>query len=347
MKNFINWGRKMRENLVDKVKKSFEENNIILSDDLKNWVIPGGVTNQFMTTSDFKNNKYLVRINGKLWPPFTREDESYNLEQLKKHKIPNNVLINSPSDGFQICQNHHEENRFDNIAPEKKTDLLRKISNSIRKYHEIDAFNNTYPVGNTINNSFNRLSKDQQEDLRDTYKIVMSMFSTLNADAKNKVSSHNDLLPTSIYDYKGTISIVDWEYSGKNHCCYDLALFSIKSSLTSTEEEVLLRHYNPDGDLNIEYGLNLMKPVVNFLLLLWDLPSNRGEAEDIATRLFFTIQSAISHQAAKSLTFEESLSFFRPNKKDMEPNKVSNNLPTLEPEEDNVSGKTINNPNHF
>ncbi|MBX3710269.1 MAG: hypothetical protein KF702_11100, partial [Gammaproteobacteria bacterium] len=145
----------------------------------------------------------------------------------------------------------------------------------------------------------------------------LSMLSTFNSDEKNQVSSHNDLLPSSIYLDKNRISFVDWEYSAENHRSYDLSFFSIKYSLTPEQEQKLVASYDATGNLNMQYSVAVMKPIVNFLLLLWNLSSKQTNAITANTLLYLltmNIQNAIYEQSARTLLSEMNFCLFHHNK---------------------------------
>ena len=67
------------------------------------------------------------------------------------------------------------------------------------------------------------------------------------------------------------MSLVDWEYAGENHRSYDLAFFSIKKELTPVQESQFLKSYDAEDSLNTRYNVSLMKPVIIYLSLLWQL----------------------------------------------------------------------------
>jgi hypothetical protein len=133
------------------------------------------------------------------------------------------------------------------------------------------------------------------------------MLSTIHSDVGNQVSSHNDLLPSSIYIDKNRISFVDWEYSAENHRSYDLAWLSMKASLTPHQEQKLVTAYDKTDHLNIQYSVAVMKPIINYLLLLWHLSSKAANAitSNLLLRsLAMNIQEAISKQSAKKMVSE-------------------------------------------
>ena len=293
---------------LKEIKKIFKKKGIILKEEFANFKkydMKDSVTNQFMKVADINDNQYLIRINGKLWPPFTREGEDYNLHLLEDNHINTTVIVNNMVVGFQICRLNDDKNRFNEMQIEnKKENILQKIARGIKKFHRIGNFKNNYPIATAINNSVKCLSETEQKKLYPYYGIILAILSMLNSDKKNQVSSHNDLLPSSIYLDKDQVTFVDWEYSAENHRSYDLSLFSIKSSLTPEQEQKLITSYDISGNLNMHYSIVVMKPIVNFLLLLWNLLSKQTNA--ITTSILLhefktSIQNAIYNQSARML----------------------------------------------
>lgn len=294
---------------IESIERFFSKKEITLKENLENiksTEMKESVTNKFFPVESKKNEKYLIRINGKLWPPFTRESEHHNLKELKKNKIETTVFTNSYKNGWQICK-ITEGKSFSEITTEKRKKYLKKLSISIKKYQKIKNFQNNYSLPNTIENSMLSLKSKNTQKIRDYYEIILSMAIVLHLDEKNQIFSHNDLLPSSIYFSKKNAHIVDWEYSGRNHRCYDLSLFSIKSTLSETEEEKLTYYYDYLNQHDTQYCFTLMKPVVNFLLLIWSMPRQTENSEIAQSSLYINmliyIQNAITYQSIRNKAY--------------------------------------------
>jgi thiamine kinase-like enzyme len=269
---------------------------------------PEGSNNQFLKVEDIKGHFYLIRINGKLWPPFTRTDEDRNLRQYSSRKINSNVIYNDPTKGFQICELFDENTRLDIIFRKNQNlNLLNHVGRAIKKYHNSLNFSNEYPILLVTQNAFKNIMVATQNELKQYYQIILSMLITINADQQSFVSSHNDLLPQNIYFPKGNTTFVDGEYAARNHSSYDLAFFSLKASLTSTQESRLLIAYDPKNSADIHYSLLIMKSIVSFLLLAWDLSSQQRNNHSLLRILHVNMQMTMSHQSANCLVTERYL----------------------------------------
>ncbi len=256
----------------EEIQHAFKLNGIVLKDELddaKKYPMQDSHTNQYFTVEDINGNQYLLRINGKLFPPFTREDEQFNLKQLKDNHIDTTVMVNNTQFGFQICRFNKEKNRFSNLKQnEDRDNLFKKIALGIKKFHRVGHFKNQYHIADTIDHSLKPVAETEKNKLHSYSELILSMLSTINSDVENYVSSHNDLLPSSIYIDNKRISFVDWEYSAGNHRSYDLAWLSTKASLTPQQEQKLVTAYDVNDHLNMQYSVAVMKPIIHYLLLL-------------------------------------------------------------------------------
>jgi hypothetical protein len=85
--------------------------------------VPNSVTNQYIKVTDRLGTVHSLRINGRLWQPFNRENESRYLRYLKQHGVQHNVLWEDIEHGFQICQLYPEEISFEKILCKRDADF--------------------------------------------------------------------------------------------------------------------------------------------------------------------------------------------------------------------------------
>lgn len=299
--------------ILNDIKSAFAKHKITLKnpDHLEFYNMENSITNKFIIAEDVEGKKYLIRINGKLWPPFTRANEKYNLIQLNKCNINTSVIENNIEAGFQICAFEDEKNKYSTLQSNKSREgILEIISSGIKKIHQLEKFKGNLDMISTVNQAIKNLSKLDKNKLSSYYEIIITILMMLNSDVKNFVFSHNDLLPSSIYLKENKLSLVDWEYSGNNHRSYDLAFFSVKSSLSGYEEQKLVSEYDKLGELNMEYAVTVMKPVVTLLCLLWNLTSKQPNVSTSILLHFVLstgIQEALSYQSQKQLRQEMKL----------------------------------------
>ncbi len=219
---------------------------------------------------------------------------------------------------FQICKLMDKKNNCSFFLDKKnnKRSLLKEVSSKIREVHDKCNFDGTYPLGKTICSAYNRLTNENQNRLLNSYNLILSMLLVIIADYKNHVSSHNDLLPSSVYCENDKVQFVDWEYSGENHRSYDLAWFSIKSSLDFIQENNLLLQYDYKDELDLFYSFSLMKPVISLLLTLWSstTKSNAQPLSLLLDRVSTDIQQAITYTSARKIMTETRIGCFYVNR---------------------------------
>jgi len=295
--------------LIKVIAKAFTQLGIILKDELTSLKLArlaNGGTNKYMIVQDIHGIRYLIRVNGKLFPPFTRTHEHDNLQQLKQHKITNNVLLNDRLHGFQICVVDSAKNFSEISIDRTHNSQLVAISQEIKKCHEKNNFQNRYPVANTAIHSLKKLPKIEQVKVESHLEIILRMLFTLALDENNHVSSHNDLLPSNVYIKKRHVHFVDWEYAAVNHRAYDLSYFIISAALAPCQEQKLIDAYDPLNTFATKQAVLLTKPVIYFLLITWNLAKftrTNLPAQQLRS-LTLSIQDVYSHSASKRLTTE-------------------------------------------
>lgn len=293
-------------NVIEDIKSALKDLDIAVDDvQYSRCSMPHSRTNKFVKVEANDGRTYLIRINGDLWPPFERESEAVNLKKLKE-QIETNVIENSKY--FQICYYVPEEKRFSLITDEQmKMKSLTRIADSIRNYQSTVEFQNDLSIRNMVADSFNRLPADKKAKLNNYYEMIMKIIFVIEQDGKRKVSSHNDLLPSSIYYIDGEIIIVDWEYSALNHPYYDLAHISILSSLTLAQDQAFLARYD-DSIKHFSIGQGhsfiLMKAVISFVLLVWKCRTDREE--ELTAQFLTHLQDAFGYVVVVSLLFRKN-----------------------------------------
>src|SRR3989338_10320550 len=107
-----------------------------------------GVTNQYTEIFEINGNRYLIRINSKLWPPYKRETEAHALNILKQNNIQTNVLFNC--DGFQICQAPDEEKSLASYLEKNNQNdiykVLTLVAQVIAQYQTLTGPDIKYPI---------------------------------------------------------------------------------------------------------------------------------------------------------------------------------------------------------
>ncbi|MDF1758916.1 MAG: phosphotransferase [Coxiellaceae bacterium] len=312
----------MRHNTYRRIEQAFNSLGITLAQPIAeatDTAMAESVTNTFVTVSDTSDTEYLVRFNGKLWPPFTRTNEHDNLVELNRKGFFTNVLFNDPKHGFQLCQQVDSNACFASMLKSQlDSSAITAIGQQIRSLHAHAKLKGDFTLHKTVENSlwpYEQATTAKAQLIKEFYPSISALMLVLHRQTEYRVSSHNDLLPSSIYHSEDEPTFVDWEYAGNNHRSYDLALFAVKSKLDHKQQRALLEAYDPGNLYDTEYTFHLMKPVVNFLLMLWnkettDTSIEQGRLLLQATMLSLFQVTAI--QSARCLITETRLGLFKP-----------------------------------
>jgi len=135
------------------------------------------------------------------------------------------------------------------ITPEMaaQDETLRRIVDSMRRYHAGPAFPGTFSPFETVRN-YHTLALTYGVSFPDTLPQVFELMARIEqALAKSGTAytkpCHNDLLASNFIDDGHTIRILDWEYAGMGDIFFDLGNFAVNQSLNEEQCELLLRYY--------------------------------------------------------------------------------------------------------
>lgn len=256
-----------------------------------------GVTNAF-TTFSTKTNHYLIRLNRKLWFPFTRENEQEALEILKRNGVETSVIFQG--NGFQICRQYDKNTTFESIRkrgnPQEIHKAIELIAVEIAKYQNISETSKIlfHPTSSALEDSIKKLTAKFGSDdkipaqLRKFAEASKKIAYVLDRCDPSKTFSHNDLLLDSIYvDIENSkVVIVDWEYAVLSYWSNDLAKMSI--SLTPPEREKIQDSYHAskkrDASLKMPMRnviqLQLNRFLLDFMMTSWGITPDNIEEYD-------------------------------------------------------------------
>ncbi len=133
------------------------------------------------------------------------------------------------------------------IAPETaaQPQTLRRIVDSIRRYHNGPEFPGAFSPFQTVRN-YHKLALEHGVSFPDTLPQVFALMEQIE-EALGKLEHpkpcHNDLLASNFIDDGHIIWILDWEYAGMGDLFFDLGNFAVNQSLNEQQCELLLRYY--------------------------------------------------------------------------------------------------------
>ncbi|MFL5653915.1 MAG: phosphotransferase [Ktedonobacteraceae bacterium] len=133
------------------------------------------------------------------------------------------------------------------ISPETaaQPETLRRIVDSIKRYHAGPAFPGTFSPFETVRN-YHKLALEHgitfPETLPQVFALMEQVEEPLGALYQPK-PCHNDLLASNFIDDGHTIRILDWEYAGMGDIFFDLGNFAVNQALNDEQCELLLLYY--------------------------------------------------------------------------------------------------------
>jgi len=135
------------------------------------------------------------------------------------------------------------------ISPETaaQPETLRRIIDSMRRYHAGPAFPGSFSHFETVRN-YHMLALKHGVKFPDTLTTVFVLMAQIEAAlaeaGMDQVKScHNDLLASNFIDDGRNIWIVDWEYAGMGDIFFDLGNFAVNQSLNDEQCQLLLQYY--------------------------------------------------------------------------------------------------------
>jgi thiamine kinase-like enzyme len=135
------------------------------------------------------------------------------------------------------------------ISPETaaQPETLRRIINSMRRYHAGPAFPGSFSPFETVRN-YHKLALKHDVKFPDTLTTVFVLMAQIEAalaeaGVDQVKSCHNDLLASNFIDDGRNIWIVDWEYAGMGDIFFDLGNFAVNQSLNDEQCQLLLQYY--------------------------------------------------------------------------------------------------------
>lgn len=160
--------------LAQKIKEGFTKIDVEIKEDELETALEArekkGVTNEFAPII-IEEKEYIIRLNGRLWPPYERKYEADALSVLKRHNIETGVLFNG--DEFQICRKPADEFKFSSLLKKgteaEKRSALQLIGREVVKIHKIlHKHGIIYPIHKMVNDAMtqvrNKLLDEQFKD---------------------------------------------------------------------------------------------------------------------------------------------------------------------------------------
>lgn len=206
--------------------------------------LQGGITNQNYRV-DIDSGSFVLRVGGKGTHllGIDRERESICSTLASQVGVAPRVLRFLPGEDALVT--HFVIGAA--ITPESAAQpgTLRRIVNSMQRYHAGSDFPGTFSPFATVRN-YHQLALQYGVAFPDTLPRVFALMTRIEealGPVQQSKPCHNDLLATNFIDDGSTIWIIDWEYAGMGDPFFDLGNFAVNQSLDSEGCELLL-HYD-------------------------------------------------------------------------------------------------------
>ena len=135
----------------------------------------------------------------------------------------------------------------DGVSPETaaQPETLRRIVDSIKRYHEGPDFPGTFSPFETVRD-YHKKALERGVSFPDTLPQVYALMAQIE-DAIGSLHKprpcHNDLLASNFIDDGHRIWILDWEYAAMGDIFFDLGNFAVNQALNDDQCATLLRYY--------------------------------------------------------------------------------------------------------
>jgi len=238
--------------------------------------LKGGITNELYLVEDEKGKLYKVRIPVKKTELFIdREAEIKNLKALEVTGITPKLYEHKEDTQISIIEfiSGKVAKKDDFKNPEVRKKAVKAIKTIHNSNVQLCNIFNIFIEVERYNNLLKAYDKAILSDypVNEMLEVVKRIEVETNKDESIKlVPCHNDLLPENFVFVNEKVYIIDWEYSGMNDPCFDIADFITElDNLTSEEEEHIKQLYFGEEKIKERRRVDLYKLPARLWWALW------------------------------------------------------------------------------
>lgn len=270
-------GEGLLEQLLKEIQEIFSEDVLI-----EEVSFAGGMTN-----TNYKviiNGKaYILRIPGKCTDKMiNRENEYDNSKMIGLLGISPDTIYFNPSTGIKLGRYIEGAQALTKMTA-KLPKTIEAVVDVLRKVHTSDiVFRNTFDVFKELER-YEKLILQAKVEFYEDYKRVKSEVSRLGKYLYEELGNtlkpcHNDLVPENLVkDRKGHLYLIDWEYSGMNDPCWDLACYILEGQLNEKQQQFFLTAYfQKTPEEHEKKKIHLFMILQDFLWSVWALAKEVG-----------------------------------------------------------------------
>ena len=213
-------------------------------------VLKKGMTNHsiLFTCND---QVYIMRIPGEGTSKLINRDQEYSVYSvIKGHSICDEVIYMNPENGYKITK-YWSNGRTCNLTDWED---VKKCMEKLRSFHNMELkVEHTFDIFEQI--EFYQSLWDGEESCYEDYEStkaqVLELKKFIDLQEKHWGLAHIDAVSDNFLfipsDNGEEIRLIDWEYSGMQDTCIDIAMFAIYAMYNEKQIEQLIDLYYIEG----------------------------------------------------------------------------------------------------
>lgn len=233
---------KMEELVQEKLRQVFNDQNIVFDKSR----FAGGLTN-YNYIMNIKGIEYVIREPGGMTEQIIdRKIEKINNNIASEFGVNSNSIYFDEKSGIKISINIKNSQNMAQADP-SSPENMKAVSSLMKKIHSFPKhFANHFDWQRELA-KYERIIQQQRGDFffdYTTLKEKLVSFVQDNIKSSSLVPCHNDTVPENfIVDDTGRTYLIDWEYSGMNDPCWDVAAYILESKLPAEAIGYLIKDY--------------------------------------------------------------------------------------------------------
>ncbi|MEG6510330.1 choline kinase family protein [Desulforamulus ruminis] len=232
----------IEELVQEKLRQAFHNENLVFDKSR----FAGGLTN-YNYIMDIAGVEYVIRQPGGMTEQIIdRKMERINNQIASEFGVNSDCIYFDETSGIKISL-HIENSQNMAQANPSAPQNLETVSRLMKKIHSFPKhFSNRFDWQRELD-KYERIIQQQRGDFffdYTTLKAQLVDFVQKNIKSTIFVPCHNDTVPENfIIDAAGRIYLIDWEYSGMNDPCWDVAAYMLESKLSDEAIQYFIQSY--------------------------------------------------------------------------------------------------------
>lgn len=232
----------MEELVQQKLRHVFRDESIVFDKSR----FAGGLTN-YNYIMDIKGTEYVIRQPGGMTEQIIdRKIERVNNNIASEFGINSDCIYYDEDSGIKISLYIKNSQNMAHADPGSYKNL-KSVSSLMKKIHSSPKhFSNRFDWQLELS-KYEQIIEQLNGDLFFDYTALKDQLVTfVQENIKNTILApcHNDTVPENfIIDAAGRTYLIDWEYSGMNDPCWDVAAYILESKLSAEAIQYLIQDY--------------------------------------------------------------------------------------------------------